>query len=184
MMINMNYSEIISKAKSQGVSQVDFSNRGKAAPVNSSNQDTLTLSDQALSLSKGENKIVQEVPPIYVRPQTAAELLAENKSSHASTQTSNSPQEAQGIAKNSRFEDMMQAILDKRLGVDRKKLEELEALKEEIAKNENLSPEEKAKAIEEIEKIREKMIEESMDIRKVAKQNDPTNKENGSSKFS
>ena len=70
----------------------------------------------------------------------------------------------------SRFGDMMQAILDKRLGVDRKKLAELEAMMAEIAKNENLSPEEKEKAIEEIGKMREKIIEESIDIKKIAKE--------------
>ena len=37
----------------------------------------------------------------------------------------------------------MQNILDKRLGIDRERLEELEALMEEIANNENMSPEEK-----------------------------------------
>jgi hypothetical protein len=40
----------------------------------------------------------------------------------------------------------------------------------EIAKNENLSPEEKEKAIEEIGKMREKIIEESIDIKKIAKE--------------
>jgi uncharacterized protein YfkK (UPF0435 family) len=70
----------------------------------------------------------------------------------------------------SRFGDMMQAILDKRLGVDRKRLEELEAMMAEIAKNENLSPEEKENAIEEIGKMRKKIIEESIDIKKIAKE--------------
>jgi uncharacterized protein YfkK (UPF0435 family) len=65
---------------------------------------------------------------------------------------------------------MMQAILDKRLGVDRKKLEELDAMMEEIAKNENLSPEEKATAMEEIAKMREEIIEESIEVKKIAKE--------------
>ena len=147
-----------------------------------SNQDTLTLSNQAISLSKGENNIVQEVAPIYVKPQTAAELLAQNKNNETTTQAIPS---SSGISElksdavnNTRFEDMMQAILDKRLGVDRKKLEELDAMMEEIAKNENLSPEEKAIAMEEIAKMREKVIEKSIEVKNIAKENfaDPEDK--------
>ncbi|NQZ20601.1 MAG: hypothetical protein HRT53_00970 [Colwellia sp.] len=171
MMINQNYSEIITRAKSQGASQADFTNSNKAPIDNSSNKDTLTLSSQALAMSNGENNIVQEVAPIYVRPQTAAELLAEHKSSQEIPSSSANSDVKSEAVNHSRFEDMMQAILDKRLGVDRKKLAELDAMMEEIAKNENLSPEEKAKAMEEIGKMREKIIEESIEIKKIAKEN-------------
>lgn len=171
MMINQNYSEIITRAKSQGASQVDFTNSNNVPIDNSSNKDTLTLSSQALALSKGENNIVQEVDPIYVRPQTAAELLAQNKNNQETTSSSEVSQLKNDAVTNSRFEDMMQAILDKRLGVDRKKLEELDAMMEEIAKNENLSPEEKAIAMEEIAKMREKVIEKSIEIKNIAKEN-------------
>jgi hypothetical protein len=171
MMINQNYSEMITRARSQGASQVDFTNSNNIPIDNSSNKDTLTLSSQALALSKGENNIVQEIAPIYVRPQTAAELLAQNKNSQETSPTSEvSPVKSDAVT-DSRFEDMMQAILDKRLGVDRKKLEELDAMMEEIAKNENLSPEEKAKAMEEISKMREKIIEQSIEVKKIAKEN-------------
>jgi hypothetical protein len=37
------------------------------------------LSSQALSLLKGENNIIQKVTPIYARPQTSTEFLAQNK---------------------------------------------------------------------------------------------------------
>jgi len=171
MMINQNYSEIITRAKSQGASHVDFTNSHNAPIDNSSNRDTLTLSSQALAMSKGEDSIVQEVDPIYVRPQTAAELLAQNKNNQeASSSPGVNPVKSDAVT-HSRFEDMMQAILDKRLGVDRKKLEELDAMMEEIAKNENLSPEEKAKAMEEIAKMREQVIEESIEVKKIAKEN-------------
>jgi len=170
-MINQNYSEIITRAKSQGASHVDFS-KSNNIPVNhSSNQDTLTLSSQALAMSKGENNIVEKVAPIYVRPQTAAQLLAEHKSSQSTPSAPMTNDVKSDVVSHSRFEDMMQAILDKRLGVDRKKLEELDAMMEEIAKNENLSPEEKAKAMEEVAKMREKIIEESIEVKKIAKEN-------------
>jgi hypothetical protein len=85
-MINLNYSEIITRVKSQGASQVDFKNTHNAPISNPSNQDTLTLSSQALSLSKGDKSIIQEVAPIYARPQTASELLVQNKGSQTNTQ--------------------------------------------------------------------------------------------------
>jgi hypothetical protein len=178
MMINQNYSEIITRAKAQGASQVDFTNSNNVPIDNSSNKDTLTLSSQALALSKGENNIVQEIAPIYVRPQTAAELLAQNKNSKETSPSSLVSPVKSDTVTNSRFEDMMQAILDKRLGVDRKKLEELDAMMEEIAKNENLSPEEKAIAMEEIAKMREKVIEKSIEVKNIAKENfaDPEDK--------
>jgi len=174
-MINQNYGEIITRAKSQGASQVDFKNTHNRPVDNSSNQDTLTLSNQALSLSKGESAIIQEVAPIYVRPQTAAELLAQNSSNQTRTQDTSSSSGISSVksdtATSSRFEDMMQAILDKRLGIDKKKLEELDAMMEELAKNENMSPEEKAVAMEEITKMREKIIEKSIEVQKIAKEN-------------
>jgi hypothetical protein len=172
-MINVNYNEIIAQAKTKGASQANFNNVESTRSNIAENQDTLTLSNQALSLLEGNKNIIQEISPIYVRPQTAAELLAGN----ANTQT-NLPVNTASLDENnikdttesdSRFGDMMQAILDKRLGVDRKKLEELEAMMEEIGKNKNLSPEEKAKALEEIGKMRDKIIEESIDIKKIAK---------------
>ena len=127
-----------------------------------------------MSLSKGDKSIIQEVDPIYARPQTASELLAQNKDNQTNTQQISTLSEVNeiksSVVSNSRFEDMMQAILDKRLGVDRKKLEELDAMMEEIAKNENLSPEEKATAMEEIAKMREEIIEESIEVKKIAKE--------------
>ena len=66
----------------------------------------------------------------------------------------------------------MQNILDKRLGIDRERLEELEALMEEIANNENMSPEEKQLALEKLAEMREQIIEEGREIQEVVKQTD------------
>lgn len=174
MMIHHNYTQIISKARAEGLSQIDVNNNTGIARTPPPVEDRLTISAQALSLLKGEGNVVQEISPIYVRPQTAAQLLAENNNSQPSTQVTPSSVETSHVKSNSthdsRFGEMMQAILDKRLGVDRKKLEELDALMEEIAKNEKLSPEQKAKAIAELEKMREEAIAESIEIKKTAKQ--------------
>ncbi|NQZ86017.1 MAG: hypothetical protein HRT54_00370 [Colwellia sp.] len=183
MMINVNYNEIIAQAKTKGASQANFNNINSTRTNDAINQNTLTLSNQALSLLEGNKNIIQEISPIYVRPQTSAELLAGNQSSQSNLQVTTSSSDEIKIKDttetNSRFGDMMQAILDKRLGVDRKKLEELDAMMAEIAKNENLSPEEKEKAMEEIGKMREKIIEESIDIKKIAKETFIEPDENG-----
>ena len=67
---------------------------------------------------------------------------------------------------------MMQNILDQRLGVDREKLKELEAMMEEIASNESMSAEEKAEALELLADMREKIIKESIELKEVAQQKD------------
>ena len=74
-----------------------------------------------------------------------------------------------------RFNDMMLKILDKRLGIDREKLAELEAMIKNVAENEKMSPEEKQKAIEELEKMREEIIEKSIKIKETATETFSTN---------
>jgi len=158
MMINTNYSEIIAQAKINGTSHVNFDKTSQTVQAITAEKDTFTLSDAAMAKMKGES--VEEIAPTYVKPETAKELLEKNVD-EATIKKS---------ARDSRFDEVMQNILDQRLGVDRKKLEEIEAMMEQIAKNENLSPEEKQKAMEELEKMREQVIEESMDVKKQAKQ--------------
>jgi len=178
MMINVNYSEQIAHAKTQGASQVEFKRSGTTQLKSSPNQDTLTLSNQALSLINGDKKIVTETSPIYLKPQSAAALIAEHENSNSTTRRSNEGGVSASSTKGVKFEEMMQAIIDKRLGIDRKKLEEIEALMKEIAEDQNLSPEAKENALKEIEKMRDNIIEESIEIKKTAKQTftEPTEK--------
>jgi hypothetical protein len=69
-----------------------------------------------------------------------------------------------------RFSEMMQNILNQRLGIDNEKLQEIEAEMEEVANNENMSPEEKQKALEELAQQRDTFIEESIERAKVVNQ--------------
>ncbi len=62
-----------------------------------------------------------------------------------------------------RFSEMMQNILNQRLGIDNEKLQEIEAEMEEVANNESMSPEEKQKALEELVQQRDTFIEESIE---------------------
>lgn len=159
MMINPHYAEIITQAKARNATHISFDK--KTAPVEkiTPEKDTFTLSDRALAKMNGES--IKEEAPTYVKPKTANQHLTAS-----STQTSSQENSVNA----ERFSQIMQAILDKRLGVDREKLEELDAMMKEIAENENMSPEEKQKAIEELELMKEKVIAESIDNKKMAKQ--------------
>ncbi|MCJ8318041.1 MAG: hypothetical protein MJK12_00300 [Colwellia sp.] len=166
MMINSNYAQQVSQARANNASSINFDYNTPAVEAISGEKDTLTLSDKALAMMNG--KELKEVTPTYVRPKSANTLLAE---SNASTPAKENNKKEHLVVDN-RFSEIMQNILDQRLGIDRKKLEELDAMMEEIAKNENMSPEEKQLALEKLAEMRENIIEESSEIRKIAKQTD------------
>lgn len=163
-MINTNYASQVAYARDNNASGVNFNN--KQSSITPSTQDTLTLSPQAQAMMQGKPITAIETAPTYVNPVTARSLLAQQQTKIPSSMHANTTNEKA----DNRFGDMMQKILDQRLGIDREKLDELEAMMEEVAKNENLSPEEKQKALEELKKIREQIIEESLKTRDVAKQ--------------
>lgn len=160
VMIYNNYDQQVALAKSNNRSVVNFDNNPPPVQPISAEKDTLTLSDKALAMMNGKATTAQSAPT-YIKPQTASSLLAQNDSSNS---------EQSNAVKDNRFSDMMQSILDQRLGIDRDKLAELEAMMEDVGKNKTMSPEEKEKALEALEKIREKIIEESIDIRETSKQ--------------
>ena len=160
MMINNNYAELVSKARASGASIVNFEpsvQEVSPVPAIKGEKDTFTLSEQAKALMNGG--VIEETAPTYVKPETANALL---EKSQAANSVESSP------IKDDRFAELMQNILDQRLGIDREKLEEINAMMKEIAENENMSPEEKEKALKQLEEIREKIIEESIEIREVA----------------
>ena len=159
MMINTNYAEIIANAKARNATYVSFDKA--VAPINAitAEKDTFTLSDRAIAKMNGSDTI--EIAPTYINPKTARAFLSEN---------TESTKNHEGSTQTTKFNEMMLSILDKRLGIDREKLEELDAMIKAIADDENMSPEEKQKAIEKLEEIREKITEESMEIQKAAKQ--------------
>lgn len=159
MMINTNYAVQVNQARENNADQVHFTHNATINNYANQTTDTVTLSSAAVAKMTGEN-LTEASPPTYIKPISAKSLLSAQQTGnkHIPTETDD------------RFSNMMQAILDKRLGVDREQLAELEAMMEEIAKNENMSPEEKQKAIEQLEKMREELIKESTDNKKVASQ--------------
>lgn len=171
---NINYSAIVDKARASGATHVNFERPNELSSLAgniSAAQDTVTLSNSALALMSG--KSVEETAPTYIRPQTAASLLLENKQATENEQNTNDNKTASGL----KFSEIMQSILDQRLGIDRKQLDEIDAMIKAVGENENLSQEEKDKIIEQLQEMREEIIEESITRREVVKQmdNDPEN---------
>jgi hypothetical protein len=169
MIINNKHIEQLTQTKAEKVERTYFNKDSSKNTYSRPATDTLTLSNAALAKMTGKN--IEEITPTYVRPKTASSLLAANQTD---------PEVTRSQSRDNRFNDMMQSILDKRLGIDRDKLAELEAMIEEIAKNENMSPEEKQKAIEQLDKMKEDLIKESIEMKKVAKQSFQDNGEGDS----
>lgn len=169
MISNIDYVSIIEKARASGASNVDFDTAVQPISSIKAEQDTVTLSQQAIALMNGDgsNMNNEETAPTYVRPETASSLLAQNN-----TVTT----DVEKTEKDTRFEEIMQILLDQRTGIDRKKLEEIDAMIEEVANNESLSPEEKAEMIEKFEEMKEELTKEMIELQKVVKQTD-TDKE-------
>ncbi|XQW83723.1 hypothetical protein ACOYR1_11280 [Thalassotalea piscium] len=153
MLINTNYAQAIAQAKENNASFVDFEKVSPVTQTKNSDQDSVSISAKAQAMMEG--KTVDEIAPIYVKPETARELLAQNASSENTEQVKES---------DTRFSEIMQSILDKRTGVDREKLKEIDAMMKDIGENPNLSAEEKQKALEELAKLKEKVIKESLEI--------------------
>jgi len=170
MMINIDYASIVANAKSSGTTNVNFDNTVQPIKAITAQQDTVTLSKQALALMNGNNIKSEEATPTYIKPETARSLLAQNE-------IESDPADIEKQEKSQRFADVMQNILDQRTGIDRKKLEEINAMIEEISANEDMSPEEKEKAIEMLEKVKEEIIEESIELQRVVKQTDKNKEE-------
>ncbi|PKH87862.1 hypothetical protein [Colwellia sp. Bg11-28] len=166
MMINNNYAQQVAQAKSNNALVVSFDNTTPAVQRIPGEKDTVTLSDKALAMMNGNE--IKEIAPTYLRPESARSLLAKSETLNT-TQVGDAKED---VVVDNRFSEIMQNILDKRLGIDREKLEELEALMEEIANNENMSPEEKELALEKLAEMREKIIEEGREIQKTVEQTD------------
>ena len=166
MMIDSNYALQVAQLKSTNTLALTVDKTTLPVQPIPGEKDTVTLSDKALAMMKGNE--IKEIAPTYVRPQTARSLLAKNELST----TDNNGNSKENAAIDNRFSEMLQNILDNRLGVDREKLEELEALMEEIANNENMSPEEKQLMLEKLAKMREQIIKEGREIQEVVKQTD------------
>jgi hypothetical protein len=166
MIIFHNYAQAISNAKANNESQVNFNKPIAAVEAIPSEKDTVTLSDKALAMMRGQE--YSEEAPIYVRPQTSRSLLATNETQNTVENTKANEEKAL----DTRFSEMMQTILDKRLGIDSEKLEEIEAMMEQVANDDSLSPKAKKEALEKLEEMREQIFKESREILEATEKTD------------
>jgi len=120
-------------------------------------QDTVTLASAA---KRGQETKESQTAQTY-------EQLALGKSAQYSNNdavnkdAAPSDEKSQLESDNSHFlQDAMQAILDKRSGIDREKLKELEAQMEEIVNDKNLSPEQKAEQMKLLQQHKEQLLKE------------------------
>ncbi|ESE41940.1 hypothetical protein [Shewanella decolorationis] len=128
--------------QAQGVpSTVASSSAQMAVP-----QDTVTLSGGVNRGAETSNTYSQLAP-------NAKQNYTTNVQTIAGTEESAKPED--------RLAEAMQAILDKRTGVDREKLKQLDAEMAKIAANDNLSEEEKAKQIALLEAQKAELIKEA-----------------------
>ena len=166
MIINNNYAQQVAAISSNTASVVNSDNSTSAIQAIPGEKDTVTFSDKALAMMNGNELNQQAIT--YVKPVTTRVVQTESKTEGALDESNTN----KNVVIDNRFSEMMQSILDKRLGIDRDKLKELEAMMEEIANNENMSPEEKRVALEKLAEMREKIIAQSIEVREIAKQID------------
>jgi len=166
MIIFQNYAQAISNAKANNESQVNFNKPITAVEAIPSEKDTVTLSDKALAMMNG--KTYTEEAPTYIRPVTARTLLASNDEQNTIGNTTTSDQQVP----DTRFAEIMQKILDKRLGIDSEKLEEIEVMMEQVANDDSLSPEAKQEALDKLTEMREQVFKESIGMQENIQQAD------------
>jgi len=182
MINNINYSNTIHQVREASAKQVSAERTRESSALyenKKAEQDTVILSNAALALMKGEK--VEEIAAIYDRPKMASML--ENKPVTESVPSTDEKNTDNKDEEKVEFADIMQAVIDNRLGIDREKLEEIEAKIEEIANDKSLTPEEKATLIEQLEVTRENLIKEFLEKQEVAKQVDNTPREEKINEF-
>lgn len=126
--------------------------QGVPSPVASSSAQ-MTVPQDTVTLSGGVNRSAETSDTYSQLAPNAKQNYTTNVQTIAGTEESAKPED--------RLAKAMQAILDKRTGVDREKLKQLDAEMAKIAANDNLSEEEKAKQIALLEAQKAELIKEA-----------------------
>ena len=122
-------------------------------------QDTVTLSQAALN---GEQ--IKAVDTNTYEHLMAANTIASSTIEVNRVQTSEQPTKPEALAHidTSNFlSDAVKSMVENRLGVDKEKIEEIEAMIEEVAKDESLSAEEKEERIADLQEMLEEEYEKA-----------------------
>jgi len=168
-MITLNRSDIYAASS---LARTSRATTDSALPINDgsqfqsgqSNPDTVTISAAARDMASGK--------PAEVTQNTYENLASVRRISQSQIQVPQDPEPDPSTVENRAepeididnfFQNAMQSILDSRMGLDKEKLKEIEAMMEEVAKDESLSPEQKTKKLEELQKLMDQVIEESVE---------------------
>jgi len=168
-MITLNRSDIYAASS---VARTSRANTDSPLPINDgsqfqsgqSNPDTVTISAAARDMANGK--------PAEIAQNTYENLASVRRISQSQIQVAQVPEpNLTTIESNTEpeididnfYQNAMQSILDNRMGLDKEKLKEIEAMMEEVAKDESLSPEQKTKKLEELQKLMDQVIEESVE---------------------
>ncbi|MDP2562804.1 hypothetical protein [Psychrobium sp. 1_MG-2023] len=168
-MINFNHSDIYSTAV-DNTRRISTPTEGKVADQSLyqsgvAQADTVTISDQARAMADGE--------PVERVQNTYDSLAALSRVQSGTIERLESTKPLEEIAPvfeyrgkidtniDNFLSDAMSNIVEGRLGIDKERLKEIEAMMEEVAKNENLSPEQKEKKLEELQELLEKEVEKA-----------------------
>ena len=112
MMINNHYVQQFAQSKPSSAFALHVDNTTLPVQPIPGEKDTVTLSDKALAMMNGNE--VKEIAPTYIRPETARSLLAQSRVEN--TVNNGGTTEYTGV--DNRFSEMMQNILNQRLGID------------------------------------------------------------------
>jgi len=128
--------------------------------IDSRYQDTVTLSSRARAGM--ESKGIEEADTYeHLAPSTRA-LYSKNTSDSAGNVASDKLSKAE--SDNTNFlHDALQTLAAKRTGLDKEKLKEIDTQMEEVAKNKNLSPEQKAEQLKLLQEQKDQLVKESVE---------------------
>ena len=174
-MITLNRSDIYATSNIARQAKTNEDSTVQTSPASlfvsgQANGDVVTISSAARDLANGKSV----TPPANTYDQLGSVRQVKSStvesSLYASDTTDTAPEinsarnrNEEPISFESFYQDAMQAILDNRLGIDKEKLKEIEAMMEEVASDDSLSPEEKAKKLEQLQELMEKEIEKSIE---------------------
>jgi len=137
--------------------------------------DTVTLSAQAQQLSRGETPAPQQLTTYeHLGQINRISPVQLNIPDKPSQEVDDKQVEYRGkpeINIDDFLGNAFQNILDSRMGIDKEKLKEIEAMMEEVAKDESLSPEQKEKRLEELQELYDDVIEQAVERQAQQEQN-------------
>jgi len=127
-------------------------------------QDTVTLSQGAMNGEQSKSENHNTYDHLVSAQRISNRTIEVNNAQVSAKETSDTQQKHDalaGVDTTNFLSDAMKTMVENRLGVDKEKIEEIEAMMEEVAKDESLSAQEKEKRIEGLQEMLEKEYEKA-----------------------